>query len=185
MNKLAWQQMPLATPPILPTLTTQAKTPVLGGSFPRREEWYLDSVNSPRRPIWAPVWTVCAKKSRHPPHLSKRPLLGLVFSPSLSTGAAARSNEGKPESTGDPSSAADADHKQHPSEGERAKEASSSRKRGGGSSAVAEAKRAEEDGSGDVRDSDEKGAGRGLASLGDLPSLGRKMVSPRAVSPLV
>lgn len=35
---------------------------------------------------------------------------------------------------------------------------------------------------GDGGDGDEKGVGRGLASLGDLPSLGRKLVSQRAVS---
>lgn len=124
------------------------------------------------------------RNGNQPPDVSKRKLLGHVSLPSLSSGAAARCNEGKPEGTGDSSSAADADRKQHPTEGERAK-ASSSRKRGNGSSAVAEAKGGEEAGSRDVGDGDEKGAGRGLTSLGDLPSLGRKMVSPRAVSPLV
>lgn len=55
---------------------------------------------------------------------------------------------------------------------------SSSRTRGGCSSAVAEAKGGQEADSGN---GDEKGAGRGLTSLGDLPSLGKKMVSQRVV----
>eukprot|EP00752_Nemacystus_decipiens_P008440 g7544.t1 len=86
--------------------------------------------------------------------------------------AAARRDEGEPEGTGDSSSAVDVDHKQHPAEGERKKRA-----------LVAEAKGAEEAGSGDLGDGDEKGAGRGLAYLGDLPSLGKKM-DPAALKDL-
>lgn len=99
----------------------------------------------------------------------------------LSTGAAATRNDTKPEDTGHPRSATDTGSKQHATERERVKGASS-RKRDGGRSAVAEAKGAQEAASGDGEEGDEKGAGRGLASLGDLPSLGRKMVSPRVVS---
>lgn len=95
--------------------------------------------------------------------------------PALSTGAASGCNEEKTEA-GDSSSAANGDRKRHPTEREKMK-ASSSRKRGDGSSAVAEAKGGQGAVSGDVRDGDKKGAERGLALLGDLPSLGRKMVS--------
>lgn len=99
-----------------------------------------------------------------------------MSSPALPTDAAARCSEGKPEGTSDLRSAANADRTQHPTEREKVN-GSSSRKRDGGSCAVAESKGGEEALAGNGGDGDERGAGRGLASLGDLPSLGRKMVS--------
>lgn len=104
---------------------------------------------------------------------------GMPF-PALSIGAANRCSEGKPEGTGSPSSAAEAGRKQHLTETETV-EGSSFRKPGGCSSAVAEAKGAQGTVSGDGGGDDEKGAGPGLASLGDLPSLGKKMVSQRGL----
>lgn len=101
--------------------------------------------------------------------------------PLLPPGANGRCNEEKPQSAGDSSSAADADGKQHPTDRENEKY-SSARTRGGFNSDVAEAKGGQRTVSGDGGDGDEKGAGGELALLGDLPSLGRKMVSQRVGS---
>lgn len=90
-------------------------------------------------------------------------------------------NERKPSGAGDdPNSTLQGDCKPEEQPMDRGEGDSSSRKPGGGGgSSVAEAKGGQEEASRGGTNGETKGAGRGLTSLGDLPSLGKKKLVSR------